>query len=195
MSSPSSRRNKDIMKLMMSKHNVTMIENESARGKPSFRVDFLGPSDTPYAGGLFFVHVELPDEYPFKSPSIGFLNKIFHPNIDENSGSVCLDVINQTWSPMYELTNVFERFLPHLLRYPNPSDPLNGEAASMLINDPDEFARVVKEYVALHASSESKKAHVDEAVCSRDGGEAEALSDLSDLSDDDDEQVTGKMEM
>lgn len=55
---------------------------------------------------------------------------------------------------MYDLVNVFEVFLPQLLRYPNPSDPLNGEAAAMLMRDPKSYEVKVKEYVKRFASGE-----------------------------------------
>ena len=40
--------------------------------------------------------------------------------------------------------NVFESFLPQLLLYPNPTDPLNGEAAALLMKEPDAYAAKIK---------------------------------------------------
>ncbi|GJQ11791.1 hypothetical protein GpartN1_g3582.t1 [Galdieria partita] len=151
MSSPSKRREMDLMKLLMADYELELSEENQVS---DFYVKFHGPSETAYEGGVWKVHVQLPDAYPYKSPSIGFVNKIYHPNVDEASGSVCLDVINQTWSPMFDLVNIFEVFLPQLLTYPNPTDPLNGEAAALQLKDPDKFTAKVKEYVQKFALPE-----------------------------------------
>lgn len=45
---------------------------------------------------------------------------------------------------MYDMINIFEVFLPQLLRYPNPSDPLNGEAAAMLMREPKSYEAKVR---------------------------------------------------
>lgn len=146
---PSRRREQDVMKLLMTDYKVEMAEDG---GMNEFTVEFHGPKESPYEGGVWRVHVELPLGYPYKSPAIGFVNKIYHPNVDACAGSVCLDVINQTWSPMFDLVNIFEVFLPQLLLYPNPSDPLNGEAAALLMHEPNGYKEKVKEYVSLYAA-------------------------------------------
>lgn len=155
MSSPNPgkrRMDTDVIKLIESQHEVTILG-----GLNEFMVRFNGPKTTPYDGGVWKVRVDLPDKYPFKSPSIGFLNRVFHPNIDEASGTVCLDVINQTWTPMYDLVNIFETFLPQLLTYPNPVDPLNGDAAALYLHKPEEYKAKVREYVKKYATEEALK--------------------------------------
>lgn len=167
------------MKLMMSDWKVELVEDNISE----FHVEFYGPKESPYEGGVWKVHVELPEAYPYKSPSIGFVNRIFHPNVDE-MGSVCLDVINQTWSPMFDLINVFEVFLPQLLLYPNPSDPLNGEAAALLMREPKSYNQRVKDYVQRYAQPESlDPRNLEKAANETDGEEDEEMEDGEDSDD------------
>ncbi|KOS22984.1 Ubiquitin-conjugating enzyme E2 8 [Escovopsis weberi] len=206
MSSPRRRIETDVMKLM-SDYEVTLVNDNttSSSSVPStpyrsnrfhrqeFYVRFKGPAETPFEGGLWKVHVELPDTYPYKSPSIGFVNRIFHPNIDELSGSVCLDVINQTWSPMFDMINIFEVFLPQLLRYPNPTDPLNGEAAALLIREPKSYEAKVKEYVQKYANKDA----ADEAGAESDGEDdmsSVASFDNEEDGEHDEEEPAGQMD-
>ncbi len=141
----------------MDKHKLLLAGyavEDSEENENEFFVTFYGPKDSIYEAGKWKVHVLLPENYPYKSPSIGFVNKIYHPNVDEAAGSICLDVINQTWSPLFDLVNVFNIFLPQLLLYPNPSDPLNGSAADLLNNSPKKYEEKVRLYVEKYAKNE-----------------------------------------
>ncbi|KAL9655255.1 hypothetical protein ABK040_009029 [Willaertia magna] len=182
--SPTKRREMDIMKLMMSDYEVQIDENSTNE----FYIKFFGPKDTHYEGGVWKVRVTIGDNYPFKSPSIGFVNKIFHPNVDEASGSVCLDVINQTWSPMFDLINIFEVFLPQLLTYPNPTDPLNSEAAGLMLREPERYKVKVKDYVQRYAKLQDIVFHTkNKKIDDEEENNEEELDALSNASENDDD--------
>ncbi|XP_022859561.1 ubiquitin-conjugating enzyme E2-23 kDa-like isoform X3 [Olea europaea var. sylvestris] len=132
---------------MMSDYKVEMINDEMQE----FYVHFHGPNDSPYHGGVWKVKVELPDAYPYKSPSIGFVNKIYHPNVDESLIEILDNYLNFRRS---DLVNVFEVFIPQLLLYPNPSDPLNDEAAALMMRDRIAYELKVKEYCQTFAKPE-----------------------------------------
>ncbi|XP_037927317.1 ubiquitin-conjugating enzyme E2 8-like [Teleopsis dalmanni] len=137
---------KDVKQLMESNYDVTLIN-----GYYLFHVKFHGPMNSLYKKGTWSVQVIVPTSYPHRPPDITFLNKIYHPNIDILFGAVCLNLINEDWSPKFTLFNVFEHFLPGLLYQPNPKDPLNLIAANALRNSPKDYAEKVADYVRFFA--------------------------------------------
>ncbi|NWZ36320.1 UBE2H enzyme, partial [Brachypodius atriceps] len=144
-----------------SKHEVTILG-----GLNEFVVKFYGPQGTPYEGGVWKVRVDLPDKYPFKSPSIGNKPLLSHPK----PGGSCLGC--------EDLTNIFESFLPQLLAYPNPIDPLNGDAAAMYLHRPEEYKQKIKEYIQKYATEEALKEQEEGT------GDSSSESSMSDFSED-----------
>lgn len=61
-----------------------------------------------------------------------------------DSGQLWVSGCEQLCLSLADLTNIFESFLPQLLAYPNPIDPLNGDAAAMYLHRPEEYKQKIK---------------------------------------------------
>ena len=58
-----------------------------------------------FSGGVFFLNIHFPTDYPFKPPKFAFTTRIYHPNINSN-GAICLDILRSQWSPALTVSKV-----------------------------------------------------------------------------------------
>ena len=110
----------------------------------------MGPKDSPFYGGVFFLDIRFPTDYPFKPPKLTFKTRIYHPNINSN-GSICLDILKDQWSPALTISKVLLSLLS-LLTDPNPDDPLVPEIAHTYKNDRAKYTKTATEWTQKFAS-------------------------------------------
>ena len=70
-----------------------------------WQATIMGPDDSPYSGGVFFLDIHFPADYPFKPPKVSFTTRIYHCNINSNGG-ICLDILKDQWSPALTISKV-----------------------------------------------------------------------------------------
>ena len=70
-----------------------------------WQATILGPAESPFEGGVFFLNIHFPTDYPFKPPKFSFTTRIYHPNINSN-GAICLDILRSQWSPALTVSKV-----------------------------------------------------------------------------------------
>jgi ubiquitin-conjugating enzyme E2 D/E len=115
----------------------------------TWQATIMGPGESPYQGGVFFLQIKFPTDYPFKPPRIQFNTKIYHPNINSNGG-ICLDILKDQWSPALTISKVLLSICS-LLTDPNPNDPLVPEIAQLYKSNKAEYEKTAREWTRKYA--------------------------------------------
>jgi len=115
-----------------------------------WKVTIKAASDSPYKGGTFHFDLTLPDNFPFKPPSVTFKTKIYHPGINEE-GHICVPVLRDQWKPAVTLSSVLA-IIQEKVNNPSPDDPFEPEIAALLKTDKAKFLATAKEWTKKYAS-------------------------------------------
>ena len=77
----------------------------------NWRVSLLCPNESPYKGGLFFLSLIFPQNYPIAPPEVKFITPIYHLNVKHTRdisgpiGKVDLSILNM-WRPEYKVKDI-----------------------------------------------------------------------------------------
>ena len=116
----------------------------------NWQATIMGPPDSAYQGGVFFLNINFPSDYPFKPPKVHFTTKIYHCNVNSN-GAICLDILKDQWSPALTISKVLLS-ISSLLTDPNPNDPLVPEIAQVYLKDRAKHDATAREWVQKYAT-------------------------------------------
>ena len=117
-----------------------------------WQATILGPTESPYEGGIFYLQIQFPMDYPFKPPKVTFITKIYHCNIN-STWTICLDILKDQWSPALTISKVLLSICS-LMDDQNPDDPLMIDIANLYINSKEQFIANAREYTLRYAGTE-----------------------------------------
>ena len=109
-----------------------------------------GPEDSPYEGGTFELKIEFPKDYPFKPPKVEFTTKVYHPNVKQDTGTICLGILKDDWKPDISVSSILMA-IQNLLIEPNIGHPLEPEVAKLYQENRGQYDANAKEWTEKYA--------------------------------------------
>ncbi|KAL4295358.1 hypothetical protein GQ457_12G025660 [Hibiscus cannabinus] len=109
----------------------------------------IGPPGTPYQGGIFFLDITFPSDYPFQPPKVVFKTRIYHCNVDA-AGNLSLDILKDSWSPALTITKVLTA-IRAIFTNPDPYTPLISGVARLYLADKAKHDEIAAEWTLRFA--------------------------------------------
>lgn len=120
----------------------------------NWRITMYGPEGTLYEGGYFLIRVDFDEKYPQVKPNVRFRTKIYHTNVSQYDGHVCISTLNN-WDSATEkptMKNVLED-IAFLIWNQNAGEGY-GDFKNEYINNYSEFEKKAKQWVRDYANVE-----------------------------------------
>lgn len=131
--------------------SIGLIDNNFYK----WNVVFYANENSLHEGAIFKGIFEFPRDYPYNPPTFKFLNRMWHPNIDEK-GFVCISILHppgedefgyekaeERWSCVCKPDSIIVSILS-LLEYPNAESPANIDAAKEFVRDIEKYKKRVR---------------------------------------------------
>lgn len=109
----------------------------------------IGPPGTPYHGGVYFLDITFPNDYPFKPPTVVFKTRIYHCNVD-SAGNLSLEILKDGWSPALTITKVLNS-IRSIFANPDPYNPLVPGIAHLYLADRAKHNEIAAQWTSRFA--------------------------------------------
>ena len=124
-----------------------------------WKVSILGPKDTSYQGGLFWINIKFPEEYPLKPPVVYYVNPIYHLNVNPRAprtsedvplGYINISILNR-WKPKIKIKEVLLNIFG-LFYNANPECCYGLDRAEEFIKNRGVYEEKIKKFTKKYAN-------------------------------------------
>ncbi|XP_027345744.1 constitutive photomorphogenesis protein 10 isoform X2 [Abrus precatorius] len=109
----------------------------------------MGTPGTPYQGGIFFLDIIFPTDYPFNPPQVIFKTRIYHCNVDLD-GHVSMRLLKDDWSPALTITKVLLA-VRSIFTNPDPYNAVVPGIAHLYLGDREKHDDIAAEWTVRFA--------------------------------------------